>query len=106
MLWLGTAATYLGVWMQTVGAQWLLVADLGGDALVALVHTATTLPVLLLAMPAGTLADMVNRTRLLIGAQLFIAAVPAIMTVLTATGDRPSHPRSPRRRRGPPSPAG
>ncbi|MFC5001172.1 MFS transporter [Dactylosporangium cerinum] len=86
MLWIGTAATNLGAWMQIVGAQWTLVADMGGEALVALVHTATTLPVLLLAMPAGALADIVNRTRLLIGAQLFIAGVAVMMTVLDATG--------------------
>ncbi|WP_460493105.1 MFS transporter [Dactylosporangium cerinum] len=86
MLWIGTAATNLGAWMQIVGAQWTLVADMGGEALVALVHTATTLPVLLLAMPTGALADIVNRTRLLIGAQLFIAGVAVMMTVLDATG--------------------
>lgn len=86
MLWIGTAATNLGAWMQTVGAQWMIVADMGGEALVALVHTATTLPVLLLAMPAGALADIVNRTRLLIGAQLFVAAVSVIMAVLGMLG--------------------
>jgi MFS family permease len=86
MLWIGTAAANLGAWMQIVGAQWMLVADMGGEALVALVHTATTLPVLLLAMPAGALADIVNRTRLLVGAQLFVAAVAVMMTVLGATG--------------------
>ncbi|MEV4508527.1 MFS transporter [Dactylosporangium sp. NPDC049525] len=87
MLWIGTAAANLGAWMQIVGAQWMLVADMGGEALVALVHTATTLPVLLLAMPAGALADIVNRTRLLVGAQLFIAAVAVSMTVLGAIGE-------------------
>ncbi len=86
MLWIGTAATNLGAWMQTVGAQWMLVADMGAEALVALVHTATTLPVLLLAMPAGALADIVNRTRLLVGAQLFVAAVSVTMAVLGTAG--------------------
>jgi MFS family permease len=85
VLWLGVLASNLGVWMQTVGAQWLIVDTMGGEALVSLIHTATTLPVLLLAMPAGTLADIVNRTRLLIGVQVFVVAVAVTMTVLTAT---------------------
>jgi MFS family permease len=85
-LWLAVLVSNLGSWMQTVGAQWLLVDRTGAEALVALVYTATTLPVVLLAIPAGVLADILDRTRLLLGVQLFIAAVAVTMTVLTAAG--------------------
>jgi MFS family permease len=57
----------IGTWMQTVGAQWLLVDEPNASTLVALVQTASLLPMLLLALPAGVLADSFDRRRLLIG---------------------------------------
>ena len=72
--------------MQTVGAQWLLVGLPGAATLVALVQTADTLPDVLLAFPAGALADAFDRRRLLIYIQLFQVAVGTTLTVLTLTG--------------------
>jgi predicted MFS family arabinose efflux permease len=72
--------------MQTVGAQWLLVSLPSAAALVALVQTADTLPDVLLAFPAGALADAFDRRRLLIGLQLFQVVVGAGLTGLTLTG--------------------
>jgi MFS family permease len=60
--------SYVGTWMQTVGAQWLLVSEPHAAALVSLVQTAQALPVLLLALPAGVLADSFDRRRLLLRA--------------------------------------
>ena len=51
----------IGTWMQTVGAQWLLVDQPNASTLVALVQTASMLPMLLLALPAGALADTFDR---------------------------------------------
>ena len=70
-LWFAQLGTMLGVWMQTVGAQWLLVARPDSAALVALVQVASMVPMLLFALPAGALADIMDRRRLLIGVQLF-----------------------------------
>lgn len=56
VLWLAQFVSGIGTWMQTVGAQWLLLDN--GPALVALVQTAASLPVFLLALPAGVLADL------------------------------------------------
>ena len=64
--------------MQTVGAQWLLVAEPNAATLVALVQTAAMVPTLLLALPAGALADIVDRRRLLIGLQTFQLVVGAV----------------------------
>jgi hypothetical protein len=50
-LWLGMFISYIGAWMQTVGAQWLLVDAPNAAALVSLVQAAMTLPVMLLALP-------------------------------------------------------
>jgi len=54
-LWIAQLVSNLGTWMQTVGAQWMLVDDPRANVLVPLVQTATTLPVMLLALLMGTL---------------------------------------------------
>ena len=73
-LWIAQFVSYLGTWMQTVGAQWMLVEDPQAAVLVPLVQTATALPVMLLALPAGVLADLVDRRRLLLATQGAMAA--------------------------------
>ncbi|WP_212988612.1 MFS transporter [Actinoplanes auranticolor] len=88
-LWLALLASNIGTWMQTVGAQWLLVEQSGTDTLVAVVQTASTLPIVLLALPSGALADTFDRRRLLIGVQAFLVAVGALLTVLTFAGHMP-----------------
>jgi MFS family permease len=85
-LWLAQVGSLIGTWMQTVGAQWLLVEEPGAEALVAMVQVATMLPALVLALPAGALADILDRRRMLIGTQLFLACVAAGLTGLTLAG--------------------
>jgi MFS family permease len=69
--------------MQTVGAQWLIVS-LGGTALtVSLVQTATTLPTFLIGLPAGALGDILDRRKIMIGAQGFMLVCAAVLGVLT-----------------------
>jgi MFS family permease len=85
-LWIGALVSNIGTWMQTVGAQWLLVGEPNAATLVSLVQTAQALPVLLLALPAGVVADSFDRRRLLIAVQAFQVAVGATLTVLTAAG--------------------
>jgi len=67
ILWVAQFGSNIGSWMQTVGAQWLLVYR--GAAYVTGVQVAYSLPVLLLPLPAGALADLVNRRVLLIKVQ-------------------------------------
>ncbi|WP_433392722.1 MFS transporter [Micromonospora sp. KLBMP9576] len=88
-LWLAVLASNVGTWMQTVGAQWLLVDQANASTLVSLVQTASMLPVLLLALPAGALADTLDRRRLLIGVQCFLATVGVLLTGLTAADRMP-----------------
>ncbi|HSK95935.1 MAG TPA: MFS transporter, partial [Euzebyales bacterium] len=88
-LWLATLVSNIGTWMQTVGAQWLLVEQSNAATLVALVQTANSLPVLLLALPAGVLADFFDRRRLLLAVQLFLMSVGGLLTVLTVGGQIP-----------------
>jgi MFS family permease len=88
-LWLALLASNIGTWMQTVGAQWLLVEQSGTDTLVAVVQTASTLPIVLLALPSGALADTFDRRRLLLAVQVFLVGVGVLLTVLTVTGRMP-----------------
>ena len=85
-LWLAQVVSNLGTWMQTVAAQWLIVSASGSVALVSLVQTASTLPVVLLAAPAGVLADVLDRRRVLVGVQLAMVGVAAVLAVLTFIG--------------------
>jgi len=83
-LWLAQFASNIGSWMQTVGAQWLLVAH--GAALLSLVQVASGLPVLILALPAGVLADLVDRRPLLLVVQGAMAVVAVVLAVLAFAG--------------------
>ena len=86
-LWLGVLVSSIGTWMQTVGAQWLLVDAPNAAALVALVQAANTLPVMLLALPGGVLADSFDRRWLLFTVQVYFFAVGILLAVLTAAGE-------------------
>ncbi|MBF6440556.1 MFS transporter [Nocardia farcinica] len=85
-LWIAQLVSNLGTWMQTVGAQWLLVDEPNAATLVSLVQTAITLPVMLLSIPSGVLADLMDRRRLLLGAQSTMAVLAAVLAVSTVTG--------------------
>src|SRR5262245_19973394 len=57
-LWIATVASNIGTWMQDVGESWLMVSLTTSPILVALVETAGSLPIVLLALPAGALAGV------------------------------------------------
>jgi MFS family permease len=88
-LWLGMLVSWIGTWMQTVGAQWLLVDAPNAAALVSLVQAVTTLPMMLLALPGGVLADSFDRRWLLITVQAYLFVAGILLAVLTAIGQMP-----------------
>ena len=77
----------IGIWAQTVGAQWLFVDDPNAATIVALVQTATTLPMMMLALPVGALADAFDRRWLLFGVQVDCIAIAVLLAVLTGAGE-------------------
>lgn len=86
MLWTANLVVSMGVWMQNTGAGWLM-ATLSPDALtVSLVQAATILPVFLLALPAGALADTIDKRHFIIGTQSWMLAAAALLAVLTFAG--------------------
>lgn len=85
-LWIATIVSNIGTWMHEVGAGWLMVSLNPNPIMVALVQAATTLPIFLLALPAGPLADIVDRRLFLIVAQAWMLVCAALLAVLTIAG--------------------
>ena len=69
--------------MQDVGAGWLMTSLSSSPSMVALVEAADSIPVMLLALPAGALADIVDRRRLLIAIQVYLLIVAGALGILT-----------------------
>jgi MFS family permease len=88
-LWLAVLVSNIGAWMQTVGAQWLLVSVPHASILVALVQTADYLPDMMFGLVGGVLADSFDRRRLLIAVEAALLAVGVALTVLTIAGQMP-----------------
>jgi MFS family permease len=82
-LWIAAVASNIGTWMQNVGAAWLMTSLAPSPAMVALVQAATTLPVFLVGLPAGAVADVVDRRRLLLVTQGWMLCVAALLGALT-----------------------
>jgi MFS family permease len=72
--------------MQDVGESWLMTSLTASPVLVALVETAGSLPVVLVALPAGALADIVDRRRLLLVMQVWMFVAAGAMGVLALMG--------------------
>jgi len=86
LVWLASIISNIGSWMQTVGAQWLLVEADSSALLVALVQTASAAPVLMFAIPSGVIGEFLNRRRVLLYSQTVQFAVVLALTYLTWTG--------------------
>lgn len=82
-LWIATIVSNVGSWMQDVGAGWLMTSLSSSPSMVALVEAADSFPLMLLALPAGALADIVDRRRLLIAIQAYLLVVAGLLGILT-----------------------
>ncbi|MFL6438892.1 MAG: MFS transporter [Terriglobales bacterium] len=76
----------VGTFMQSVGAAWLMVSLHAGPMYVALTQTASALPFFVLALPAGAIGDIVDRRKLILVTETWMAAVAIALTSLTFTG--------------------
>ena len=85
-IWIAGLVSNVGTWMQNVAGVWLVTTLTTSALLVALMQTATSLPAFLLSMPAGALADLIDRRKLLLFTQGFMAVVAAILGGLTLSG--------------------
>ncbi len=85
-LWTANVVVSLGTWFQNTGAAWLMTSLAPNPVTVSLVQAATIVPIFLLAVPSGALADIVDRRLFLIAAQLWTAAAAALLAALTLSG--------------------
>lgn len=83
LLWIASVASNVGTWMHEVGASWLMTQLAPSPLTVSLIQTAEALPVFLLALAAGALADVVDRRRLLIFSQSWMLAAALGLGFLT-----------------------
>jgi predicted MFS family arabinose efflux permease/quinol monooxygenase YgiN len=85
-LWIAALASNIGTWMHNVGASWLMTTLTDSALLIALVQTATSLPIVFLALPAGAMADVLDVRRMLIVTQTCMLVAAAGLAVLTLAG--------------------
>ena len=86
MLWLIWMAANTCMWMNDVAAAWLMTSLTTSPVLVALVQSASTLPVFLLGLPSGALADILDRRRYFIVTQFWVAAVAVVLCLAVLSG--------------------
>ena len=84
-LWIASVVSYTGTWMQNVGAGWLMTQMTMNPLMVGLVQAAGALPVFLVILPAGALADMVDRRRFLLLTQGWMVLASATLGIMTLT---------------------
>lgn len=85
-LWIASVLSYSGTWMHNVAAGWLMTSLTSSPLMVAMVQVAVSLPVFLVILPAGALADMTDRRKLLLLTQTWMALAAAMLGVLTLSG--------------------
>ncbi len=86
VLWVATIVGNTGSFVRDVASAWIMTDLSSSPAAVALVQAAATLPVFLLAIPAGVLADILDRRKLLIGIQVLLGATSLTLMLLSAAG--------------------
>lgn len=86
LLWAATIIGNIGSFMRDVASAWLVTELAAGPAAVALIQAAATLPVFLLAIPAGVLSDILDRRRFLIGVQVMLGLVSLALLLLAQSG--------------------
>ena len=85
-LWIASLICYTGKWMQIVGAGWMMTQLTTSPLMIALVQAAGTVSVFLVILPAGALADMVDRRRFLLVTQGWMVVAAASLGIITLTG--------------------
>jgi MFS family permease len=85
-LWFASLAANLTMWMNDVAAAWLMTSLTRDPVMVALVSTASTLPVFLLGLPSGALADILDRRRYFAATQLWVLVVALVLAAVSLAG--------------------
>lgn len=86
VLWTATLIGNIGLWMRDTTSAWLMTSLSASPTQVALIQAASTLPIFLFSLPAGALADIVDRKRLLIVVQVALGVLSLTLAVTSALG--------------------
>src|ERR1700691_6422960 len=76
----------MGPFMQGVGAAWLMTSLTRNPLYIALIQTASALPFFLLALPAGSIGDIFDRRKLILGTETWMFGAAIVLTMATFTG--------------------
>jgi MFS family permease len=86
VLWSGAFVSNVGTWVHTAVLLWLVKDMTGSNAWVGAVNMASYLPVLIFVLPAGSLADYLDRKKLILWGQVVMMAGALALAVLTTVG--------------------
>jgi len=81
-LWIATLVSNTGGWMYSAASGWLMTSLNPSPLMVSLVQVATSLPLFLFALPAGALADMLDKRRLILALEILTTAFSAVFALL------------------------
>src|SRR6478672_10976277 len=81
--WFASIVSNIGTWMQDTSATWLMTVLTASPLLIALMQTAASLPVLVFGLPAGAMADILDRRKVLLFWQSWMLAAAVLLSVLT-----------------------
>ncbi|MGK8896548.1 MFS transporter [Citrobacter koseri] len=82
MLWIATLFSNIGTWMNDVGAGWLMTNLSPDPVMIAAIQAMTTLPVFLLALPAGAIADIFDKRKLLILVNIIMLCAASLLAII------------------------
>lgn len=85
-VWIASLCSNFGGLIQSVGASWMMTGLGASPQMIALVQASTSLPIMLLSLWAGAVADNLDRRRVLLAAQSFMLIVSAILALGTWLG--------------------
>ncbi|MGC8605428.1 MAG: MFS transporter, partial [Desulfomonilaceae bacterium] len=82
-LWIAATVSNIGTWMQNVAGVWMMTSLSHSPVMVSLMQTATSLPVFLVVLPAGAIADIIDRRQMLLFTQGWMTVAAAGLALIT-----------------------
>lgn len=87
IFWLGQLVSVTGLWMQTVAQGWLVLVLTGSPFVLGVAAAARSVPVLILAVPAGIVADRFDRRKIILATSAMGAIASGVLGILTIAGN-------------------
>lgn len=86
VIWTATLISNIGMWMQNAASGWLMTSLDPNPRVIAMIQVASTLPMFLFGLPAGALADIFDRRRLLLIMECAITLLTLAFALLLTWG--------------------